>query len=108
VDPAAGCGRIGWMSRWLTALVVLGLVGIAAPAADAQVFKPKGKKSDVVEKKAEKKAPAKKKAGKKKVTTKPRKAAVAERDRSDEETSEPASKNVDSDFVKITDDDDIE
>jgi hypothetical protein len=99
------------MARWLTVLVVVGLgglLGLVAPAADAQVFKPKGKKSDVVEKRSEKKAPAKKKAGKKKVTTKPRKAAVADRDRDDEETSEPASKNVDADYVKITDDDDIE
>jgi hypothetical protein len=108
VDPAGGCGRIGWMSRWLSLLVVSGLVGIAAPAADAQVFKPKGKKSDTVEKKSARKSPAKKKAGKKKVTTKPRKSAVADRDRSDEDAPERVSKNEDSDYVKITDDDDIE
>jgi hypothetical protein len=99
------------MSRWITALVVVGLGGLAAPAADAQVFKPKGKKSDVVEKAPAKKAPAKKKAGKKKVTTKPRASrgnAVADRGRPDDLTPEPASKNEDSDYVKITDDDDIE
>jgi hypothetical protein len=95
------------MSRWLSLLVVSGLVGIAAPAADAQVFKPKGKKSDVVQKKSSKKASAKKKS-KKKVTTKPRKRAVADRDRSDEETPERVSRNEDADYVKITDDDDIE
>ena len=95
------------MARWLTVLVISGLVSLASTSADAQVFKPKGKKSDAAERKSEKK-PAKKKAGKKKVTTKPRKNAVAERDSSDDEAPEPSSKNSDSDYVKITDDDDIE
>lgn len=95
------------MARWLTVLVISGLVSLAGTSADAQVFKPKGKKSDAAERKPEKKA-AKKKAGKKKVTTKPRK---AERDTSDDEAPEPSSKsskNADPDYVKITDDDDIE
>lgn len=98
------------MARWLSVLVLSGLVSLAGTSADAQVFKPKGKKSDAAERKSAKK-PAKKKAGKKKVTRKARKNTVAERDSSDDDAPEPRSKrskNADPDYVKITDDDDIE
>lgn len=81
------------MARWL---IVLAVLGLAAPA-DAQVFKPKGKKTESSEKKPAKKA---KKASKKKTTAK-RKNAAADRDRS-------AGRKVDPDYVKITDDEDIE
>lgn len=82
------------MARWL---IVLAVLGLAAPA-DAQVFKPKGKKTESGEKRpAKKKA---KKAAKKKGSTK-RKSAAARRDRSDDS-------KVDPDYVKITDDEDIE
>jgi hypothetical protein len=94
----------GWhdilMARLWSLLIALGLVAIAAPA-DAQVFKPKGKKSETSAKKTTKKTPkkaaTKKKAGKKKGT--------AKRDRDD--GSESASKG-DFDFVEITDDEEIE
>lgn len=81
------------MARWL---IVLAVLGLAAPA-DAQVFKPKGRKTESSEKKPAKKT---KKAAKKKGTTK-RKSAAADRDRSER-------RKVDPDYVKITDDDDIE
>jgi hypothetical protein len=88
------------MVRLWSLLIALGLVAIAVPA-DAQVFKPKGKKSETSAKKTTKKTPkkavTKKKGGKKKGT--------AKRDR--DEDSESASKS-DSDFVEITDDEDIE
>ena len=84
------------MARWL---IVLAVLGLAAPA-DAQVFKPKGKKTESGEKRPAKKAKKAKKAAKKKGTAK-RKSASARRDRSDEP-------KVDPDYVKITDDEDIE
>jgi len=87
--------------RWLALLITLGLVS----TADAQVFKPKGKKADVIEKKpaktSAKKAP---KTAKKKGATKAKKTPVADRD----EAPEAASKSDDNDFVKITDDEEIE
>ena len=89
--------------RWLAILTVLGLVA----SADAQVFKPKGKKSEVVEKKPAK-STAKKKTAKKKVSAKSKKNAAADRSRPDDLTPEPSSKSEDEDFVKITDDDEIE
>lgn len=92
------------MARWLGILLVLSL---AAPV-NAQVFKPKGKKADVIEKKPAKKAAAKKAPAAKKKATKGKKSAVAERSRPDDLTPEPSSKNEDADFVKITDDEDIE
>lgn len=85
------------MARWL---IILAVLGLAAPA-DAQVFKPKGKKTESSEKKPAKKA---KKAGKKKASTKARKSRRA----SDDGDSESSSKKVDPDHVKITDDDEIE
>lgn len=92
-------------------VVALGLC-LPSPAADAQVFKPKSGKT------AEKKAA--KSSSKKKVTSKKsskkkkkKKSAAAERSRPDDLTPEPASaedeiSDADKDFVKITDDDDIE
>lgn len=90
------------MARWLGLVLALGLVG---GSAEAQVFKPKGKKTDVgakaPQKKAAKKAPkAKKKSAKKK-------SAAADRSRPNDLTPEPSSKE-DQDYVKITDDEDIE
>ena len=98
------------MVRWLGLL--LGLC-LATSAADAQVFKPKGKKADKTEKKAaepEKKSAKKQPRAavtKKRVTTKPnKKNAAADRGRPDDLTPEPQSKNADQDYVKIWDDDD--
>jgi hypothetical protein len=91
------------MARWLTLLLVIGLVS----PAGAQVFKPKSKKSDSAEKSSASSAPKKKKKGKKK-GSKSKKSAAADRGRPDDLTPEPSSKKVDSDFVKITDDDEIE
>lgn len=93
------------MVRWLGLLLALGLV--AAPA-EAQVFKPKGKKTETAKKAPAKKAPAKKASAKKsKKATKAKARKSRERTRSDEEA--PArSKRNDPDFVKITDDDEIE
>lgn len=89
------------MRRALVIALVLGLVSIA----NAQVFKPKGKKADAVEKKPEKKAVKKTtKAPKKKTGAKSKKAAAADR----EDSSDSGSKAEDFDFVKITDDDEIE
>lgn len=90
--------------RWLGALIVI--IGLVGPS-DAQVFKPKGKKSEAAEKKPAK-ASAKKKKDKKKVSAKSKKNAAADRSRPDDLTPEPASKSDDEDFVKITDDDEIE
>jgi hypothetical protein len=95
------------MARWLslTFLASVALViGLVTPA-DAQVFKPKGKKADSAEKSssAPKKKKKKKKGSKSKKTS-----AAAERSRPDDLTPEPESKKGDSDFVKITDDDEIE
>lgn len=85
------------MTRWLIALAVLGL---AAPA-DAQVFKPKGKKTESTQKKPAKKS---KKAVKKKAPAKARKARRSSAD----ERSGSSSKKIDPDYVKIIDDEDIE
>jgi hypothetical protein len=94
--------------RWLGSVVAFLFLVAAAPIADAQVFKPKGKKSEAAEKKPAKKSSAKKKtAAKKKVNAK-KKNAAADRSRPDDLTPEPASKSDDDDFVKITDDDEIE
>lgn len=94
--------------RVLAILIVLGLVA----SADAQVFKPKGKKSEATEKKPSKKAAAKKKSTKstkaKKKSTKTKKSAVAERSRPDDADSEDDDNAGDKDYVKITDDDEIE
>ena len=89
--------------RFLAILVALGLLSLNA---EAQVFKPKKGKTDSSEKKsAKKKAP---KTAKKKVGSSKKKNAAAERSRPDDLTPEPASKADDEDFVKITDDDEIE
>ncbi len=85
-----------------SALLVFALVG----TADAQVFKPKSKKANAAEKSSSstpKKKKTTKKSGKSKKTS-----AAAERSRPDDLTPEPESRKGDSDFVKITDDDEIE
>lgn len=97
------------MARWLslTSLASLALaIGLVAPA-DAQVFKPKRKKADSAEKSSSS-APKKKKKKKKKSGKSKKRSAAAERSRPDDLTPEPESKKGDSDFVKITDDDEIE
>ena len=95
------------MARWVTLLASLALViGLVAPA-DAQVFKPKGKKAESAEKTSSTKT-TKKKKKKKKGSSKKKGNAAAERSRPDDLTPEPASKKGDSDFVQITDDDEIE
>ena len=90
--------------RLLANFIVIGVLFGLVSTADAQVFKPKGKKSEAVEKKPAKtkKAKAKKKVSAKKTN------AAADRSRPDDLTPEPASKSDDDDFVKITDDDEIE
>lgn len=93
--------------RWLTNLVVLGVLFGLLSTAEAQVFKPKGKKADVIEKKPAKASAKKSKVTKKKVAAK-KKNAAADRSRPDDLTPEPGSKSDDDDFVKITDDDEIE
>jgi len=113
------------MARWLGILLA---IGFAATSADAQVFKPKTKKTGTSEKatkkasseksektektekadKTDKSEKAEKKARsaptKKRVTTKPKKGGK----HSDDAASEDAPKESDKDFVKITDDDDAE
>lgn len=96
------------MARWLslTSLASLALaIGLVAPA-DAQVFKPKRKKADSAEKSSS--STPKKKKKKKKSSKSKKSSAAAERSRPDDLTPEPESKKGDSDFVKITDDDEIE
>jgi hypothetical protein len=94
------------MVRWLSILAsVLLSIGLVS-TADAQVFKPKGKKADSAEKSSSS-APKKKKK-KKKGSKSKKSSAAAERSRPDDLTPEPESKKGDSDFVKITDDDEIE
>jgi len=90
--------------RWLAILTLLAFVS----TADAQVFKPKGKKSTEAVEKKPAKSTAKKKTSKKKVSAKSKKNAAADRSRPDDLTPEPSSKSDDDDFVKITDDDEIE
>jgi hypothetical protein len=104
------------MLRWLGILLAL---AIASPA-DAQVFKPKSKKSAKADKseKAEKpdkddKAEPQKKAKKqpRSAQTKKRvkkKKNAADRARPDDLTPEPEKKGADKDYVKIWEDDEIE
>jgi replication initiation and membrane attachment protein DnaB len=90
--------------RLFAILVALGLLSINA---EAQVFKPKKGKTDSSEKKA-KSAKKSTQTTKKKAGSTKKKSAAAERSRPDDLTPEPASKDDDEDFVKITDDDEIE
>jgi hypothetical protein len=94
--------------RWLVSFaVVIGLGLLATPTADAQVFKPKSGKTEKKAKPAAKKKSPTKKSAKTKATKK--KSAVAERSRPDDLTPEVSSEEPeDSDYVKITDDEDIE
>ena len=95
------------MLRWLGILVALGLT---TSSADAQVFKPKAKKetkaakADAPKKAATTKQSARTSPGKKRVTPKAKKNAS----RDDDSASENGPKESDKDFVKITDDEDIE
>jgi hypothetical protein len=94
------------MLRWLGILIAIGLAG---SSADAQVFKPKAKKetkakSDAPKKAATTKQSARTSPGKKRVTTKAKKNPS----RADDSASDNGPKESDKDFVKITDDDDIE
>jgi hypothetical protein len=91
--------------RLLANFIVIGVLFGLVSTADAQVFKPKGKKADVSEKKP---AKAKKAKASTKKVSKKKKNAAADRSRPDDLTPEPASKSGDDDFVKITDDDEIE
>lgn len=84
------------------ALLLLVIAGLGT--ADAQVFKPKGK-APAAEKKTTKASPKKSKATRKKS---PKKSAAADRGRPADLTPEGGSRDSDSDFVKITDDDEIE
>jgi hypothetical protein len=85
--------------RWALLLLLIGGLG----TAEAQVFKPKGK-APVSDKKPAR--PAAKKSTKKKSPTK--KSAAADRGRPADLTPDSGSRESDSDFVKITDDDEIE
>lgn len=92
--------------------LALALVFALVVPANAQVFKPKSKKSDVSEKKpkkaAKKAAPRAAKKSPAKTAKKKRRNVAAERARPTDLTPEPAARNDDFDYVKITDDDDIE
>jgi hypothetical protein len=95
------------MLRWLWIIVAMLLV---SGSADAQVFKPKSKKAAASQKAS---ADPDKKAAKKQpragaTKKRPKKKTKAERASDEEETSEPESKGSGKDYVKITDDDDIE
>ena len=81
--------------RWALLIAVLGL---AAPA-DAQVFKPKAKAPAAEKKRSRPSAKKAAKASRKKSSSKKRAAPKA---------AAPAPDDDDSDFVKITDDDEIE
>lgn len=101
------------MARWLGVLLA---IAVAGGPASAQVFKPKtstAKKSSDDTKKAtpakkSSSTSAKKSTSKKRVTTKSKKNAAADRSRPDDLTPDAAPKESDKDYVKITDDDDIE
>lgn len=86
--------------RWLGLALALGLLGSTAPA-DAQVFKPKTKKTEV---KATKASAKKKPAPKKKAAAR-KKSKAASRARPDDLTPEPVADDSDKDYVKIWDDD---
>ncbi|NVB80100.1 MAG: hypothetical protein HOV81_17025 [Kofleriaceae bacterium] len=85
--------------RWLGLALALGLLGSSAPA-DAQVFKPKAKKTEVKATKAS----AKKKTPKKKAAAR-KKSKAASRARPDDLTPDPVAEDSDKDYVKIWDDD---
>lgn len=94
------------MPRWPGMLLALA-VGLAAATvpAHAQVFKPKASKTaDTAATKPTRKGTSRK-PGRKRPSA--RKAPAAERDRADEPAPAPAGKD-DADFVKITDDEEIE
>lgn len=89
--------------RWAVLLLVIAGIG----TADAQVFKPKSKAPTAETKTAK---PARKKAA----STKPKKRsatkknAASDKGRPADLTPTGAPREADSDFVKITDDDEIE
>ena len=92
--------------RWLGIILAMLLVGTSA---DAQVFKPKSKKAAATKKASadpDKKVAKQPRAGATK--KRPKKKAKAERASDEEETDEAESKPTGKDFVKITDDDEIE
>ena len=88
--------------RWALPLLLIAGMG----TADAQVFKPKGKAPTAEKKPARPAAKKSTKSTKKKSSTK--KSAVADRGRPADLTPDTGSRESDSDFVKITDDDEIE
>jgi hypothetical protein len=85
--------------RWLALPLALGLLGSSA-TAEAQVFKPKAKKTEVKATKAS----AKKKTPKKKAAAR-KKSKAASRARPDDLTPDPVAEDSDKDYVKIWDDD---
>ena len=92
--------------RWLGIILAIGLV---SGSADAQVFKPKGKKAAATKKEPAKKSAKKQpRAGATKKRPAKKKAAAVERDESEEEETESESSGSGKDFVKIWDDDTIE
>jgi hypothetical protein len=88
--------------RWALLLLLIGGLG----TAEAQVFKPKGKAPVSDKKPARPAAKKSTKTTKKKSPTK--KSAAADRGRPADLTPDSGSRESDSDFVKITDDDEIE
>jgi hypothetical protein len=96
----------------LRALGIFLALALASPPADAQVFKPKSKKSAPAKtEKTADKAPAKKAA--KKTKNQPRAASTKKRVTAKKKTradrlAESASAESDKDYVKIWDDDEIE
>ena len=105
-------GTITGMLRWLALVLAVGLA--SAPAADAQVFKPKTKKAtpEKAEKSDKADAPKKSSASEKKAATKqartePTKKKVASKSKK-KSGAEAAPKESDKDFVEITDDESIE
>ena len=83
--------------RWLGLALALGLMG---SSADAQVFKPKAKKTES----KSTKAPSKKKTPKKKAAAR-KKSKAASRARPTDLTPDPVDDDSDRDYVKIWDDD---
>ena len=92
------------MLRWLILVIAL---GVGTSSAEAQVFKPKAKKTEKAPKKAEPKA-KRDTPVKKRVTKKAKKKnSSADRARRDD-SSDSGSKGSDKDYVKIWDDETIE
>ena len=88
--------------RWLGLALALS-VGLVGSPAEAQVFKPKAKKTETT--KSAKSTSKKKKAAPKKKAAARKKSKAASRARPDDLTPAPEADDADNDYVKIWDDD---